>query len=81
MGLIRLVIFALVIWMFWRLIKNYQANLDSKKHTGKKKQLVRGNMVSCHYCKVHVPEDTALAHNDLWFCNDSHKAKFIAETK
>jgi uncharacterized protein len=79
MGLIRLIIFSLVIWMFWRLIRNYRANLDSKQRSGEKKKLPNGNMVACGYCKVHVPENTAIAHDDQWFCSESHRAKFIAE--
>jgi len=53
MGLIRLAIFAVVIWMFWRLIKNFlakQAKMN-KKESGK---LEQGNIVLCEYCSVHV---------------------------
>ena len=80
MGLIRLVIFALVIWMVWRLIRNYQAGQNSKnRNSGNKNKLASSTMVACRYCKVHVPDNTAIAHDDLWFCSESHKAKFIAE--
>ena len=79
MGLIRLVIFALVIWLFWRLIRNYQASLKQGKKTDGNKKLDSGNMVSCQYCKVHVPEKSAVAHDNLWFCSENHKAKFLAD--
>ena len=77
MGLIRLVIFALVIWLVWRMIKNYQASQARRKNSGNQK-LTSGNMVACHYCSVHVPENDAIAHEQLWFCSESHKDKFLA---
>ena len=79
MGLIRLIIFALVIWMFWRLIKNYQASLNNKKQASGNKKLDNKNMVACHYCTVHVPEQDAVGYDQLWFCSEAHKAKYLAE--
>lgn len=80
MGLIRLIIFALVIWMLWRFIKNFQARQNSNKNTSDKK-LTRGNMVACQYCAVHVPESDAVEHEQLWFCSEGHKEKYLAGTK
>lgn len=79
MGLIRLIILGLVIWLFWRLIKNYQANLNSRKQESDNKKLGSGNMVACEYCKVHVPEKIAIAHDALWFCSEGHKTKYLSE--
>ena len=78
MGLIRLIIFGLVIWMLWRLIKNFLARQNSNNRTSDKK-LVKGNMVACHYCTVHVPENAAVEHNQLWFCSEGHKEKYLED--
>ena len=75
MGLIRLVIFAVVIWLIWRMVKNFNAKLASQ---GKRKdKLENQNMVACRYCSVHVPEKEALNHDDDWFCSEAHKQKFL----
>ncbi len=77
MGLIRLVIFAVVIWMFWRLIRNFLAKQEkaNKKAAGK---LEQGNIVLCEYCSVHVPEQRAVAHEKLWFCSEKHKQNYLS---
>ena len=79
MGLIRLIILALVIWMFWRVVKNFQARQSkkSKKETpsGKREQ---SNMVLCQFCSVHVPEQDAISHEKSWFCSERHKEKYLA---
>lgn len=78
MGLIRLIIFGLVIWMLWRLIKNFLARQNSNTTTSDKK-LAKGNMVACQYCTVHVPENDAVEHNQLWFCSERHKEKYLED--
>jgi uncharacterized protein len=77
MGLIRLAIFAVVIWMFWRLIKNFLAKQVkmNKKESGK---LEQGNIVLCEYCSVHVPEQKAVSHEKLWFCSEKHKENYLS---
>lgn len=77
MGLIRLVIFALVIWLIWRMIKNYQVKQKNKNRQSANNKISNTNMVACHYCTVHVPENEAVAHEEKWFCSDKHKAKFL----
>jgi uncharacterized protein len=79
MGLIRLIIFAVVIWMFWRLVKNFQANIGEKGKKDKPKgEIEQSSMVLCQYCSVHVPESDAANHEQLWFCSDKHKEKYLA---
>lgn len=77
MGLIRLIILALVIWMFWRLVKNFQAK-QAGKNSGKQ-HIENSNMVLCRYCSVHVPEKEAIHHEQLWFCSENHRDKFLSD--
>ncbi|MFZ8928957.1 MAG: PP0621 family protein [Pseudohongiellaceae bacterium] len=77
MGLIRLIILGLVIWLIWRLVNNVKARVN----TGKKPEakLENQNMVSCHYCSVHVPQVEAVRYEDAWFCCEPHKNKFLED--
>jgi len=75
MGLIRLVILGLVIWLLWRMVKNFQARQNSKKKTGG--NIEHRNMVLCQFCSVHVPESEATRHGQKWFCSEGHKAKYL----
>lgn len=77
MGLIRLVILGLVIWMLWRLVRNFQAR-QAAADRAKQKSLEQRNMVLCQYCSVHVPENNAIAHDGAWFCSEGHKNKYLA---
>ena len=77
MGLIRLVIFAVVIWMFWRLIKNFLAK-QAKTYKKTVDKLEKGNIVLCEYCSVHVPEQRAVSHEKLWFCCEKHKQSYLS---
>jgi len=81
MGLIRLIIFALVIWMFWRLVKNFKAKLESRNNSDSQSgnKLEQGNMVPCDFCSVHIPEEEAIQHEKMWFCNNSHKEKYLED--
>ena len=79
MGLIRLIIFALVIWMLWRVVKNFQTSQskkDNKENT--RGEIEQSNMVLCQFCSVHVPEQDAVRHEKQWFCSDRHKEKYLA---
>ena len=77
MGLIRLIIFALVIWLLWRLVNNIKAKLNSKDNVGEK--LENKSMVSCQFCSVHIPQEDALEHEAKWFCSAAHKEKYLEE--
>jgi len=81
MGLIRIIILVLVIWMLWRLVNKIKARLDSKKKSASQldNKIEQSNMVSCHYCSVHIPEENAIQHEQMWFCNTEHKEKYLED--
>ena len=75
MGLIRLIILGLVIWLVWRLVNNVKARVKNSQKA--KAKIANQSMVSCRYCSVHVPQPEAVQHNDSWFCSEAHKNKFL----
>jgi len=76
MGLIRLIILVLVVWMLLRLFRKFKASQTVKN--GKKQPLEHKNMVLCQYCSVHVPENKAVQHEQNWFCSDKHRDKYLS---
>lgn len=76
MGLIRLIILGLVVWMFLRLIRKFQAGQAEKEKS--RKVIDQENMVLCQYCSVHVPEHSAIQHEQMWFCSEGHKEKYLS---
>lgn len=78
MGLFRLLAFALIVWVVWRMIKNYQAKVAKNAAASEKVKIpVREKMVKCEYCSIHLPQDEAIAGGEHWFCKPEHKQLFI----
>jgi len=77
MGLVRLVVFILVMLVIWRMIKNYQAKKSVNKASPK--ALAKEKMVMCEYCSVHLPQAEALEESNKWFCNQQHKALYLQQ--
>lgn len=77
MGLIRLIILGVVVWLCLRMVKKFQAEQARKSKT--RQSLDRTNMVPCEVCNVHLPENQAFGHGDLWFCSEAHRQKYLAD--
>ena len=75
MGLIRLIILGLVIWLLRRLVNNFKTRMNS--HNSQEKTLENQSMVSCEHCAVHIPQKEAVQHSQLWFCTESHKNLYL----
>ena len=76
MGLIRLLVFVLAAWVAWKMFQNYKTKQARLRHE-REKALSRERMVKCEYCQVHLPESSAVAHEEYWFCSSQHKARFL----
>ncbi|MDT8399563.1 MAG: PP0621 family protein [Pseudomonadales bacterium] len=76
MGLIRLLTFALVIWLLWGMVKNYQARKKAT-HQHNKATAGKEKMVKCQQCSVHLPKTQAQRFQDNWFCSEQHKQRFL----
>lgn len=74
MNLIRLLIIAAIVWLTFRIYRNWQdKNKIAKKNATKDSQIK--NMVQCSKCGVHLPEQEALKSNNLYYCCEEHKIK------
>lgn len=66
----RWLLFALIVWLSYLLIKkllrDYQLGRQTKKTDPKR-------MVRCHYCKVFLPENEALTERGHQFCCHEHR--------
>ena len=70
MTLLRLLMWLLVIWLSWFMIRNYLAKQTQKpKRT---KPALPQKMVKCDQCSVHLPQSEALQHDARWFCSRAH---------
>ena len=75
MGLIRLILLGVVIWLIMRMVKKFQAGQEQQGKV--RKNIDHDNMVPCDYCSVHVPQSSAVQHGQLWFCSENHKDKYL----
>jgi len=70
-GLIRVTLIVLIAFLVYRLVKRWLAGFEQLKEQGKRKAKI-GNMVRCHYCQLHLPEEQAYRKDDNWYCSKAH---------
>lgn len=78
--MIKLLMWLLVIWIMWFMIKNYLVKETQKKagKPGASQKKSPQKMVKCSHCSVHMPESEALQHDVYWFCSQSHMQAYLA---
>ena len=69
MGLFRLIIIALIIYLLIQIFKRWAAN---KNAPPSKKQDNSTVMVQCKTCRLHIPENEALRKDGDYFCSQEH---------
>jgi len=71
MGIVRLLILGVVVWLAFKLIKRItnrpSISENSIKDSAPKK------MVQCKQCGLHIPVDEALPKGDDYFCCSEHR--------
>ena len=72
-NLIRVIILVAIIWLVYRLIKQWRAQTHSLK---KNKQEKIETVVKCDQCGIHIPENEAIADNTGTFCSKAHRDEF-----
>ncbi len=71
MNLIRLIAFAVIFWLLYRLIL---ALLSKTSQPARRDApLQEGTMVRCEQCGLHVPQDQALIKGDKYYCCEEHR--------
>jgi len=79
-SLIRIIVIAAIIWLVYRLIKQWRAQAHRRdKSVGKKSTSQVENVVECAVCGVHIPENESIHHAGKQFCSTTHLEQFKAE--
>jgi uncharacterized protein len=79
MGLVRLLSILFLLWLGWFFLRNYLARQNRASKNASRKPLGSTRVVKCDYCEVHLPENTALHEDDLWFCNQAHRQAWLEQ--
>ena len=72
MGLIRLIILAIVVYLVWQLIKRWQNRPVGRGDQGESRRL-EGSMVRCDHCGLFVPRDEAIEEGGRHYCSEAHR--------
>lgn len=71
MGLLRLlfviILILLAIWAWRRFVSGPRRTPASRAEANAQP------MVRCAHCNVHVPMNTALNHEQQWYCSSNHR--------
>lgn len=69
MGLIRIIIIALIIYLVIQIFKRWAANKNIQTVTKTEQQKL---MVKCDVCQLHIPKNEALQKDGKYYCNQEH---------
>ncbi len=77
-NLIRVIVLVAIVWLVYRMIKQWRAQTHSiKKNPADKIETI----VKCSQCGVHIPENEAVIHDSHTFCSTAHKDEYISKHK
>lgn len=76
MGLIRLLVFAALAYLVWRVAKHLLTQ-RGKGGGSRAGELPSQRMVQCRQCGVHVPDQDAFQHRGLNFCSQRHQSQYL----
>ncbi|SFV65937.1 hypothetical protein MNB_SUP05-5-585 [hydrothermal vent metagenome] len=68
MGIFKLVLVAVVLWLVYRLFKTFKST-DTKKNTSKINKII-----ACCECDLHIPVNQAVFSNNKYYCQQ-HRPK------
>ena len=72
MGLIRIIIIALIVYLVIQIFKRWSASKNIQTVQKDEQQKL---MVKCDVCQLHIPKSEALQKNGKYFCNQEHYNK------
>ena len=72
MNLLRLLIIVGIVWISYRIYKNWKSKNEMISRQNKKNTGIK-NMVQCVKCGVHLPEQEAIKASGKFFCCEEHK--------
>lgn len=75
MGIGRVLVLGLAIWLIWfvfKRLKSTAVSIKSQKQQATKASDDVSNIKQCAVCSVHVPENEAIKKGDLFYCSEAH---------
>ena len=69
MGLIRIIVIALIIYLLIQIFKRWSANKASNA-SQQKDELKQ--MVKCDVCQLHIPRSEAFQREEKYYCSQNH---------
>lgn len=78
MNLIRLIVIALIIYLFYRMYKSWSINKNLSSE--RRKELAK-NIVACKICSLHIPENEAISLDGKYFCSKLHLEQYNSDNQ
>ena len=72
MGITRLIIIGLLIWLAWMMYRRFIQYQNTKQQSTKTSQESVSNIKKCAVCGVHVPQIEAIKKGDRYYCSKAH---------
>jgi uncharacterized protein len=77
MGLVRLLLFVLLAWLVWQLLRPLLGKRDDSPSPRPPGEVE--NMVRCAWCGLNLPAGEALREEPHYFCSEEHRRRYLEE--
>jgi hypothetical protein len=77
----KIILIALVVYLFIRIIKNYQRNLQQDTKNPAAEQDANEDIVQCKTCGLYLPKKESLAWQQQYYCCQTHLPDNTPRTK
>jgi predicted transporter len=67
MGIIKILIAALLIWIGFKIYISLKSKTEKEK-----KDMLQRKIIPCSFCKTHIPISRAVKVNNKYFCSLDH---------
>jgi uncharacterized protein len=68
MGIIKIIIIVLLVWLGFSLIKKFRKPIEGQDTIASNSS----KMLACSVCKTHIPENEAIVQNGKVYCSKEH---------
>ena len=71
----RLLLLIIALLAIWFIVRHLVSKRLSSSDIPKPSRIQSGQMLECHYCHVHVPEEETITTNGHVYCCQEHALK------
>ncbi len=81
MGLFRVILLGVIVWLVISMMKRYQANSEARRKKVSNKESGQEKVLQCKTCGIYVPENEAIRDGENTYCSNEHQIADQSDTE